>query len=64
MAKLQVELMNKEQWVQLKDLGIIEQVVMAKGRQLYPKIAIKLHNLDEDSEYYVYLMLEDRDNKV
>ena len=56
--------MNKEQWVQLKDLGIIEQVVMAKGRQLYPKIAIKLHNLDEDSDYYVYLMLEDRDNKV
>ena len=56
--------MNKEKWVQLKDIGIIEQIVNSQGRQLYPKIDIKLHNLDAESEYYVYLMLEDRDNKV
>ena len=56
--------MNKEKWVQLKDVGIIEQVTNAKGRQIFPKIDVKIHNLDENSKYHVYLMLEDRDDKV
>ena len=42
----------------------ILQVVNAKGRKLYPKIKLKLHNLDSECKYYTYLMHGDRDDKV